>query len=204
MSQIPRLQLTHGQVAWSLCGGQPPDKRTLDALRYLRQLGVPFTKDELGVGRGNRLTYTFDHLVECAVAMYAIRRATKPSQAAQFLVLERNALRKMYREAFHECPEGALDAEWIKSRGHIVPTVSDERFIRVHDRYAETSGKIELMTMDEVMTFKAGIGDLVERHSNDIYALVPLKRVMLEAVALSRIAPVTPPGRPAARLTAQT
>ena len=33
--------------------GQPPTALLLDQLRYLRQLGVPFSKPELGGGRGN-------------------------------------------------------------------------------------------------------------------------------------------------------
>ena len=56
MASIPRLALTHGQVAWALCAGQPPDQVTIDRLRYLRQLHVPFGADEVGVGRGNRLS----------------------------------------------------------------------------------------------------------------------------------------------------
>jgi hypothetical protein len=44
------LSLTHGQVAWALARGQPPSDQLIDQLRYLRQLGVPFSKAELGAG----------------------------------------------------------------------------------------------------------------------------------------------------------
>ena len=57
MASVPRLNLTHGQVAWAICAGQPPDKVTVDRLRYLRQLNIPFSEDEVGVGRGNRLSF---------------------------------------------------------------------------------------------------------------------------------------------------
>ncbi len=194
MPSIPRLHLTHGQVAWSICDGQVPDQRTLDAMRYLRQLGVPFDADEQGVGRGNRLTYHFDHLVECAVAMWAIRRGMKPRAAAGFLVNDRKSLRKLYRDNFRAMPEEALSADWVKSRGRSGAVMSDEQYMRLHPRYAE-SGNIEMMTIDEVMTYKATPGDLIERHATEVHPLLPLRKVMLEAVAWALVAPVTPPGR---------
>ena len=58
------LSLTHGQVAWALARGQQPSDQLIDQLRYLRQLGVPFSKHELGGGRGNRIRYGFDQLIE--------------------------------------------------------------------------------------------------------------------------------------------
>jgi hypothetical protein len=195
MPSIPRLQLTHGQVAWALCGGQPPDRRTLDALRYLRQLEVPFTEEEMGVGRGHRLSYGYDHLIECAVAMYAIRRGMKPRQAAGFLVAERKTLRTLYRSTFRDIPEAAFKAEWVKSRGQIKAVQDQEQFIRLHARYADTSGHIESMTLEEAITYQANVTDLVERYQNAIYPLVPLRRVILENLTWALIAPVTPPGR---------
>ena len=196
MLEIPRLRLTHGQVAWAICQGREPDDQTLDALRYLRQLGVPFAKHEQGVGRGNRMTFTFDHLVECAVAMFAGRHGVKPGIAAQFLKAERTKLRKLYRESFRDCGDGSLTADWVRSRGAIVPHQIEEQYIRLHERYDEPGGKVELMTLDEVLSYKGAIGDMVERYGHRVYPLIPLRRVMLEAVAWALEAPVTPPGRP--------
>ena len=196
MLSIPHLQLTRGQVAWALCGGQKPDRHTLDSLRYLRLLGVPFVEEEQGVGTGNRLTYTFDHLIECAVAMYAVRRGMKPGQGAAFLVGDRQRLRKIYRKTFRDSPDGALEAPWVKSRGKTLPPLNDaEEFIRLHKNYSDLSGKIEVMTLEEVVTFQAGLGDYVERYADGVVPLVPLRRVSLEAVAWALEAPVTKPGR---------
>jgi hypothetical protein len=195
MPEIPRFKLTHGQVAWAICQGRESDDQTIDALRYLRQLGVPFTEDERGVGRGNRLHYTFDHLIECSVAMFAIRHGMKPKMAATFLTGERAILRQLYRREFRECPDAALAADWVKSRGTIRPIMQGEQFIRLHERFAAHGGKIEMMTLDEVVSYHASLGDMVERYSNRVYPLVPLKRVMLEVVAWALEAPVTPPGR---------
>ena len=90
MASVPRLNLTHGQVAWAICAGQPPDKVTVDRLRYLRQLNIPFSEDEVGVGRGNRLSFGFDHLIECAIAIWSMRRGTKPAEPIVAAVLNRN------------------------------------------------------------------------------------------------------------------
>lgn len=195
MLSIPHLQLTHGQVAWALFGGQKPDRRTLDSLRYLRLLGVPFVEEEQGVGPGNRLTYTFDHLIECAVAMYAVRRGMKPRQGAGFLVGERQTLRKLYRKTFRDSRDGALDAPWVKSRGKLLPMLDDEMYIRLHKHHSEPGGKVEPMTLEEAVTFQAGLADLVERYADGVFPLVPLRRVSLEAVAWALEAPVTKPGR---------
>jgi hypothetical protein len=72
------LHLTHGQVAWTLARGLPPSRALLDQLRYLRQLGVPFPKDELGGGRGHRIWYGFDQLIELGVAVFGLRRGMAP------------------------------------------------------------------------------------------------------------------------------
>jgi hypothetical protein len=199
MPEIPRFRLTHGQVAWAICQGQKPDAQTIDALRYLRQLGVPFAENERGVGRGNRQTYTFDHLVECTVAIFSIRHGMKPRDCAGYLTSERSTLRKLYRKGFRACPETALTEDWVKSRGRIRTMFTEEQFIRLHERQAFAGGKIEMMTLDEAISYNAAIGDLVERYPNRVYPLVPLKRVMLEAVAWALEAPVTPPGRAANR-----
>lgn len=196
MPSIPRFQLTHGQVAWSICHGLPPDRRTLDALRYLRQLGVPFTEEERGVGRGNRLVYQYDHLIECSVAIYAFRRGMKPTPIAEYLTSERAMLRKLYRATFQNSPEGAINEPWVKSRGKIRVTQGGEpNFLRLHPRFADNSGKIEIMGLEDAITYQASLMDLIERYPDAVYPLVPLDRVVLETVAWALVAPVTPPGR---------
>lgn len=194
MASLPRLALTHGQVAWALCVGQPPDQVTIDRLRYLRQLGIPFGPDEGGVGRGNRQAYRFEHLIECAVALWAMRRGAKPRTVADYLTAERKHLRKLFRDHVKDMPAPALDAEWIKSRGRIMPTIQGEAFLRLHARSTE-AGMIKTMTLEETLNFKAAFGDQAEYYGNEVHALVPLRRVMLEAVTWALVAPVTPPGR---------
>ena len=105
---IPLLALTQGQVAWTLSLGQPPSEQTIDQLRYLRQIGVPFSDAEQGGGRGYHLHYGYVHLVECALALFAIRRGRVPREAAKYLISGRKGLRPLYRQAFRTLPDKAL------------------------------------------------------------------------------------------------
>jgi hypothetical protein len=189
MLTIPRLHLTHGQVAWAICDGQPPDQKTFDQLRYLRQLGVPFTETELGVGRGNRLTYHYDQLIECGVEIWAMRRGVRPRQAAEFLAGERARLRKLYRKALHDQRDGAMQQPWIKSRGRIKPTLDKDYAIPLFKGSQDGPARFDLMTMDEVMTFNASLGDIVARRGHDVQPLVPLGRLVLQLVTWALEAP---------------
>ena len=189
MASVPRFHLVHGQVAWAICNGQPPDAKTLDQLRYLRTLGVPFTEDELGIGRGNRLTYGYDHLIECGVAVWALRRGMKPRAVVEFLVGERTTLRKLYRRVLRDQPEGALEAPWVKSRGASVPTLANEYFIYLFKGYKEPGVRIEANTFDEAITFGAAFGDMVARVGHDVQPLCPLARLAIQLVARALVAP---------------
>jgi hypothetical protein len=114
-SQISRFALTHGQVAWAISNGMPPSRHRLDELRYLRQLGIPFVKAELGGGRGNPLRYDYDHLIETGVAHFGMNRGLRPRELT-ILVEDRNSLRPMYRRAFREQPETAIESDWPVAR----------------------------------------------------------------------------------------
>ena len=122
------LSLTHGQVAWALARGQPPTALLLDQLRYLRQLGVPFSKSELGGGRGNRIHYGFDHLIELGVALFGLQRGLAPREVAGILVEHRAELRRCFRDIVAALPAAAFEAEWVKSRGAVVPLINETFF----------------------------------------------------------------------------
>src|SRR5215472_5449996 len=119
------LSLTHGQVVWALARGEPPATLLIDQLRYLRQLGVPFSKSELGGGRGNRIRYGFDHLIELGVALFGLQRGLAPREVAGILVDHRAELRRCYRDIVAALPDAAFEAEWVKSRGAVVPLIND-------------------------------------------------------------------------------
>ena len=144
MVSLTDLSLTHGQVAWALARGQQPTAMLTDQLRYLRQLGVPFSTQELGGGRGNRIRYRFDQLIELGVALFGLQRGMAPRKVAGILIEHRSELRRCYRDILTALPAAAFEAEWVKSRGAVVP-IMNETFVRLHDRYSERRGSFELI-----------------------------------------------------------
>jgi hypothetical protein len=190
----PSANLSHGQVLWTLGRGTLPDSRLVDQVRYLRLLGVPFRKAELGKGRGNRLLYHYEHLIELGVGVWALERGMKPQEVANFLIGQRKYLRQLYVRTFLKQPEKAIDAPWVKSRGRIVPILGNETFLRIHDRYSSAPGKIELVQQDEISQLNDFFA-LAETYPGEkTRTLLPLTRLILELVAWSREAPETRPG----------
>jgi hypothetical protein len=166
----------------------------LDQLRYLRQLGVPFSKQELGGGRGNRIRYGFDHLIELGVALFGLQRGMTPREVAGILVDHRAELRRLYRDIFAELPPAAFEAEWVKSRGAVVP-IMNEICLRLCDRYSQQPGSFELVPGDAFALF-AQLATLTERYPGDqVRTLLPLTRLIIELVAWAREAPEFKPGR---------
>jgi hypothetical protein len=194
MRPPPLLNLSHGQVLWALSRGTSPDPRLVDQVRYFRLLGVPFRKAELGRGRGNRLLYRYEHLIELGVGVWALERGMKPQDVSKFLIEQRKFLRQLYVKAFLEQPELAIEAKWVKSRGRIVPLLGDEIFLRIHDRYSAAPGKIELLQQDEISELSDFLV-LAEKYPGEkTRTLLPLTRLVLELVAWAREAPETRPG----------
>ena len=180
-TQIPKFSLSHGMAA---------SQDTVDQVRYLRLLGVPFGTEDLRIGSGYRTSYRFEHLIELGLALFGLRRGLKPKDIAGMLAKNRAQLRRLYRQAFQEQPEGALKAEWVKSRGRLVPLLGDEIFLRLHDRHSEAPGKFEVLEPDEVAPL--GLGELYP--GEQTRTLVPLTRLVLESVAWAMEAPATRPG----------
>ena len=179
-----------------LHAGAPAPRLVLDQLNYLRQLGLPFSPNERHHGRGHRLRYDYDHLMETGVGLYALRLHLKPADLTQLLVENRADMRARARQALREQPEAALHADWVRSAGAVVPVLANEMWLRLHDRYAETPGQIDVLGFD-ALTVPEGFTpfDLVERfHGQQIRGLVPLTRLAVQWTALALEAPVIRPG----------
>ena len=188
------LSLTHGQVAWVLARGQQPSALLLDQLRYLRQLGVPFSKQELGGGSGNRIRYGFDHLIELGVALFGLQRGMAPREVVRILVEHRVELRRCYRDTVAALPASAFEEPWVKSRGAVVP-IMDEICLRLHDRYSERRGTFEVVPADGFAALME-IETITEKYpGGGVRTLLPLTRLVLEVVAWAREAPEIKPGR---------
>jgi hypothetical protein len=191
--KTPAFVLTHGQVLWVLARGVPPDRQLIDQVRYLRLLGVPFKKSELG-GHYSRVRYGFEHLIELGLGVFAIRRGMKPGEVADFLIKNRNSFRGLYVRALKEQPPNAIPAAWAKSRGRKIPILENEIFIRLHDRYAETPGRIEVIAPEKAQDLNE-IFALGESYPGEqSRTLVPLTRLILELATWAGEAPEIRPG----------
>ena len=202
--KIPSLQLSLGQVAWVLAMGHSPQQHLLDKLNYLRQLGIPFSRgarDARQPGSGNHLPYTYDELVECGVAVHALIVGMKPADISRIIVEQRPLMRKLYRRALREQPDAALDHPWVRSRGKIMAVQSKAIFLRLHDRYADKPGTMDVVSIDESLSSNlAMLFDPVEQLAGGQSArLVPLTRLVLQWTAWAREAPAVPRGRPGSR-----
>jgi hypothetical protein len=191
---LPKLNLSHGQAAWAISLGRPPEQKLLDQIRYLRQLGIPFEESELGMGRGKRVRYRFDHLIELGLGVDALRRGMTPKDITGLLVKQRKELRRFYREAYLGQPDAALNADWVKSRGQYIPLLGNELFLRLHDRYSAAPGKIERIRQDEIGDLSQLFSLVERRPGENVRTLFPLTRLVLELVAWALEAPETRPG----------
>ena len=187
-TEIPKLNLSHGQVLWALSHGMPASQDTIAQVRYLRLLGVPFGTEDLRIGSGYRISYRFEHLIELGLALFGLRRGLKPKDIAEMLTKNRAQLRRLYRQALQEQPQAALKAEWVKSRGRIMPFLGHEIFLRLHDRHSEMPGQFDVLGPDEAL------GRPEVYPGEQTRTLVPVTRLVLELVAWAMEAPATRPG----------
>ena len=107
---LPIFAITHGQAVWVLSnmGFRTGDSASAfnSYIKYLRRAGLPFAKEELGVGAGHNVVYRYDHLMELAVALALRAQAIIPSDIAQILANLRTKLRPIYRRAYIERESG--------------------------------------------------------------------------------------------------
>ena len=155
---------------------------------------MPFSRHELGGGRGNRIRYGFDHLIELGVALFGLQRGMTPREVAGILVEHRAELRRCSRDILAALPASAFEAEWVKSRGAVVP-IMNETFLRLHDRYSERPGSCELVPGGS-FDLLSQLATVTERYPGDeLRTLLPLTRLVIELVAWAREAPEIKPGR---------
>ena len=198
-AHVPRLSLTHGQLAWVLALGQflpPPRWRHLMAqLRYLRQLGIPFREAQRGKGRGHRIRYSYDELMEVAVGLYALRQEVRPHVIAKILLRNRARLRQVYREALAERPATALEQPWLPSRGTIVALPEEARFLYVHNRYSNTPGQYELVVPPPATDLSQSVEMPEEFVDGTTETWIPLTSLVWEMTYWAQRAPGITPGR---------
>lgn len=195
LTTLPKLSLSLGQVTWAMSLGRPPEQKLLQQIRYLRLLGIPFESSRQGTGRGNRARYSFEHLIELSLGVAALHRGMAPKDIAGLLVGHRKKLRALYRQAYCEQPAAALGAPWVKARGRMIPILAHELFLRLHDRFSEEPGKIEIIAREEIAHATQYFGLAEHRPGERARTLFPLSRLVLELVAWALVAPEMPRGR---------
>jgi len=96
------LLITHGQLLFVL-GHQFPwlnsaerNSSINETLKYLRRRGVPFDKSELGTGRGNRVYYYFEQIVDVCMATTLVT-IMDISDVAWYLKEYKKELHDIYR-----------------------------------------------------------------------------------------------------------
>ena len=193
--KIPPLRLSSGQLLWVLNRGGGPDKRLRNEVRYLRRLGVPHREDKVGQGRGNRLFYAYEDLIELGVAIHAMRHGAKAADAAKFLRGERTMLRKLFVDALADFNEDALKDPWVRSRGKTIPLLAHDITLRLHDRYSAKPGTYELIAPGGTTEFANMLGMREVFADGEDRLLVPLTRIAIELLAWALEAPEIRPGR---------
>lgn len=109
-SEIENIGLSHGQARWiavhlNLRVGD--DNSRFDAyLKALRRAGVPFSRDETGVGAGHNLLYRYEHLMEVAVALFLRAQAMSLTDVASLIVAHRSAFRDSCYQAYIQGASG--------------------------------------------------------------------------------------------------
>jgi len=109
-SDVPKFALTHGQAVWVLSnmGFRTGDSRSAfnSYIKHLRRAGLPFAKDEIGVGAGHNVIYRYEHLMELAVALALRTQAILSRDIIEILAAQRTKLRPIYRKAYVEKDSG--------------------------------------------------------------------------------------------------
>jgi hypothetical protein len=189
------MNLTHGQLVWAVGYGRDPDQVLKDQIRYLRLLGIPPTVNAKASGSGKRIRYDFYDLVELGLAVTALGLGSRPKDFAAVLAGNREAMRKVYADAWRELPDEAIKADWVQSRGQSNVMLGDEKYIRLHDRRSSEWGKFDVVGPEDVGP-NLGILEPIERFANEPpRRVLPLKRLMLQWAAWALEAPDIKPGR---------
>lgn len=184
--------LSFGQVLYAISGSSHPSPVLVDRLRYLRRLGVPFAENE-SQGSGHRMSYTFDHLFECGLAI-AAEDFLKPQEVQQIIGNHRIELRKVGRTTLAH-----IGGEWASIlQGYDPGGAHDDRWrIVLTDRHDPEPCTFYLMGMGDR---KPGARATKSIHQLPQTARITGRHIALKPLVASLVfrgmqAPETKPGR---------
>jgi hypothetical protein len=103
---LPEIQLTHGRALWVLSEmgfRGAATKRTFNYyIKSLRKFGLPFTKGQIGRGRRHPAIYSYNHLMELALALTLRVYYFLPDAFLEEIIRCRPALYRLYRMAYQQ------------------------------------------------------------------------------------------------------
>jgi hypothetical protein len=196
--RIKSLTLSHGQARWVLnclglhAGG---DTQTFDAyLKSLRRDGVPFARDELGVGAGHNLTYRYPHLMELAVALALRTQGILSRDIVGLLAFHRTLLRSHYRRAWLErqCELGA-------PKKVVIADKTERKILGVYlNLELEYNSYGALRMIEPKLIDPAEAFDHYMGHHQQVYPRppLPISQIAEDIVRLAEGAPEIKRGRP--------
>lgn len=182
---VPQLNLSLGQVLWSINLGDEPPIYMVDKVNYLRKLGIPDNAAIARLGSGNRGEYCFEDLIEIGVAYHALINGMKPKDISSAIVMSREEMHGIYRKALLEQPEKCIDAEWVSSKGRIGAVLENAIFLRLHDRYSSTPNLVEAVSQEPSSLF-----GMLEKHVNYVVRNFPLTNYLIQWVYWAQRAPI--------------
>jgi hypothetical protein len=106
---IPSLNLSHGQVLHIIARGEQPTKRLQEQIRYFRRHGIPCDVAKISPGKGRCITYTFDDLLELAIAVHAYALGMEQRNVANHLRRNGHAIKTACQIEFFHIPKRILN-----------------------------------------------------------------------------------------------
>lgn len=109
-AEPPDIQLHHGSAMSVLAelGLQGDVSRATfnEYIKSLRKLGLPFAFGRAGTGSGRRATYSYEHIMELALALSLRVYNSLPDAVLLELIRHRPKLTRIYREAYRQRSAG--------------------------------------------------------------------------------------------------
>jgi hypothetical protein len=197
-SPLDGIALGHGQARWVLAHlnlRTGADDATFDAyLKSLRRDGVPFAKEEQGVGTGHTLTYRYEHLMELAVALALRAQAILPRDVVALLAERRAVLRRLYRRAYAERETGLGAQKVVK--------LPDQTSLPIAGVYLELrleytkSGALVSIEPELIDPLKALKRFMMQHRKVYPRPPLPISNIAADVVELATAAPEIRRGRP--------
>jgi hypothetical protein len=129
--RLPGIAVTHGQALWVLSelGFQEgaAEGTFREYIKSLRKAGIPFATGEIGLKRRGLAIYSYDHLMELALALSLRVYHVVPDALLARIVRHREMLRRQYRYAYARRGSGRGAPAEFRVKGHRGPCCPSNR-----------------------------------------------------------------------------